>query len=64
MRDLQAIPVAGSIFLPALREARGSAVGLARRAKLPILAASDIIGRLGMLVPSNRDAVRADPDVS
>jgi hypothetical protein len=56
--------VAGSIFLPALREASGAAAGWHGDPKLPILAASDIIGRLGMLLLSNRDVVRPDPDVA
>ena len=51
-------------FFSAGRESRGSAVGWHGDPKLPILAASDIIGRLGMLLPSNRDVVRPDPDVS
>jgi hypothetical protein len=51
-------------FSPAGRESRGSAVGWHGDPKLPILAASDIIDRLGMLLPSNRNAVRPDPDVA
>jgi len=55
-------------FLPDSREevtaAEAVTVGWQGRATLPISAASDIIGRLGMILPSNRDAVRRDPDAA
>jgi hypothetical protein len=51
-------------FLPAVREASGAVAGWRGDPALPISAASDIIGRLGMFLPSNHDVVRPDPDVS
>ena len=64
LQDERGISDAEIEFLPAGREARGAAVGWHGDPKLPILAASDIISRLGMRLPSNRDVVRPDPDVA
>jgi hypothetical protein len=45
-------------------EASGVAAGWHGDPALPISAASDIIGGLGMLLLLNRDVVRPDPDVA
>ena len=55
---------AKSIFSCWWRKQAGAPAGWRGDPKLPILAASDIIGRLGDALPSNRDVVRPDPDVS
>ena len=51
-------------FVPDGRGIKWPPAGWHGELKLPILAASDIIGRLGMRLPSNRDVVRPDPDVA
>jgi len=51
-------------FLPDGRGIKWPPAGWHGELKLPILAASDIISRLGMRLPSNRDVVRPDPDVA
>jgi len=55
---------AKSILSLTAGEAKCRPAGWHGELKLPILAASDIISRLGMRLPSNRDVVRPDPDVA
>ncbi len=56
--------VAKSIFSLMAGETSGAAAGWRSHPALPIWAASDIIGRWGLLLLSNRDLVRPDPDAA
>jgi len=53
-----------SIFPLLAGKQRGAPVGWHGERRCPILAASDMIGGLGMLLPLNRNVVRPDPDAA